>query len=50
MLTRFYGIAEDRVGYYIFPFGIGNFLGPLLLGRLFDQVGRRILRRPSAGR
>jgi MFS family permease len=43
MLTRFYGIAEDRVGYYIFPFAIGNFLGPLLLGRLFDQVGRRIM-------
>jgi MFS family permease len=41
MLTRFYGIAEERVGYYIFPFAIGNFLGPLLLGRLFDVVGRR---------
>jgi MFS family permease len=43
MLTRFYGIAEDRVGYYIFPFAVGNFLGPLLLGRLFDHVGRRIM-------
>jgi MFS family permease len=43
MLTRFYGIAEDRVGYYIFPFALGNFLGPLLLGRLFDQVGRRAM-------
>src|SRR5688572_27932576 len=43
MLTRFYGIAEDRVGYYIFPFAIGNFLGPLLLGRLFDHVGRRAM-------
>ena len=28
-------------GYYIFPFALGNFLGPLLLGRLFDRVGRR---------
>jgi MFS family permease len=43
MLTRFYGIAEDRVGYYIFPFALGNFLGPLLLGRLFDHVGRRVM-------
>ncbi|HEX2197783.1 MAG TPA: MFS transporter [Burkholderiales bacterium] len=43
MLTRFYGIAEERVGYYIFPFAIGNFLGPLLLGRLFDHVGRRAM-------
>jgi len=41
MLTRFYGIAEERVGYYIFPFAVGNFLGPLILGRLFDVVGRR---------
>jgi MFS family permease len=43
MLTRFYGIPEERVGYYIFPFAIGNFLGPLLLGRLFDHVGRRAM-------
>jgi MFS family permease len=41
MLTRFYGIPEERVGYYIFPFAVGNFLGPLVLGRLFDAVGRR---------
>jgi MFS family permease len=41
MLTRFYGIPEERVGYYIFPFALGNFLGPLILGRLFDSVGRR---------
>jgi MFS family permease len=43
MLTRFYGIAEERVGYYIFPFALGNFLGPLVLGRLFDAVGRRVM-------
>jgi MFS family permease len=43
MLTRFYGIAEERVGYYIFPFALGNFFGPLLLGRLFDAVGRRAM-------
>jgi MFS family permease len=41
VLSRFYGVPEAKVGYYIFPFAIGNFLGPLLLGRLFDQVGRR---------
>jgi hypothetical protein len=40
MLTRFYGIPEERVGYYILPFALGNFLGPLALGRLFDVVGR----------
>jgi MFS family permease len=43
MLTRFYGVAEHSVGYYIFPFALGNFLGPLVLGRLFDTVGRRAM-------
>jgi len=41
VLARFYGVAEHHVGYYIFPFALGNFLGPLVLGRLFDAVGRR---------
>jgi len=41
VLTRFYGIAADKVGLYILPFAVGNFLGPLLLGRLFDTRGRR---------
>jgi len=29
------------VGWYLLPFALGNFLGPLLLGRLFDTWGRR---------
>ena len=41
ILTDFYGIAADKVGWYILPFATGNFLGPLLLGRLFDTIGRR---------
>jgi MFS family permease len=41
VLTRFYGVPNDRVGWYILPFAAGNFFGPLLLGRLFDAVGRR---------
>jgi MFS family permease len=43
VLARFYGVPDERVGYYIFPFAIGNFLGPLLLGRLFDTIGRRFM-------
>ena len=43
VLARFYGIPDERVGYYIFPFALGNFLGPLLLGHLFDTVGRRVM-------
>jgi MFS family permease len=41
VLTDFFGIASDRVGLYILPFAMGNFLGPVLLGRLFDTLGRR---------
>jgi len=41
MLTDFYGIAAAQVGWYILPFAAGNFLGPVILGRLFDTIGRR---------
>jgi MFS family permease len=43
VLTDFYGIAADQVGWYILPFAAGNFLGPLVLGRLFDTLGRRAM-------
>ncbi len=41
VLTDFYAIPANHVGWYILPFAAGNFLGPLLLGRLFDVIGRR---------
>ena len=41
VLTRFHGVPEGRVALYIFPFALGNVLGPLLLGPLFDRIGRR---------
>jgi MFS family permease len=41
VLTKFYAVSADRVGWYILPFAAGNFLGPVVLGRLFDTVGRR---------
>jgi len=43
VLTHFYGIAADRVGLYILPFAVGNFMGPLLLGPLFDSIGRKAM-------
>jgi len=43
ILTDFYGVRSDHVGWYILPFAVGNFLGPLLLGRLFDTLGRRVM-------
>ncbi|HSV61612.1 MAG TPA: MFS transporter [Variovorax sp.] len=41
VLTRFYAVPDAQVALYIFPFALGNVLGPLLLGPLFDSVGRR---------
>ncbi len=43
ILREFYGVAADRVGLYLLPFALTNFLGPLLLGSLFDVVGRKPL-------
>jgi MFS family permease len=43
VLTRFYAIEADKVGLYILPFAVGNFLGPLLLGPLFDSIGRKTM-------
>jgi MFS family permease len=43
VLGRYFDIPDDRIGLYILPFAAGNFLGPLLLGRLFDVVGRKIM-------
>jgi MFS family permease len=43
VLTSFYGVPASDVGYYIFPFALGNFVGPLVLGRLFDSAGRRTM-------
>ena len=43
VLTEFYGTPANAVGWYILPFAAGNVLGPLLLGRLFDTVGRKIM-------
>jgi MFS family permease len=41
VLTDFYHIRSDQVGWYLLPFAAGNFCGPLVLGRAFDTVGRR---------
>ena len=43
VLSRFYDVPADRVGLYLLPFAAGNLLGPLLLGHLFDVVGRRAM-------
>jgi MFS family permease len=41
VLMRFYGVPEENVGGYLLPFALGNVLGPLLMGHLFDTIGRK---------
>jgi MFS family permease len=41
VLTTFFDVSSSKIGLYLVPFAVGNFLGPLLLGPLFDTVGRR---------
>jgi MFS family permease len=41
VLRDFYGVPSEHVGWYLLPFAAGNVLGPLLLGRLFDTLGRK---------
>ena len=41
VLVNFYGVSATKVPIYGLAFSVGNLLGPLLLGRLFDTVGRK---------
>jgi MFS family permease len=41
VLTTFYQVPAEHTGLYLLPFALGNFLGPLSLGHLFDTIGRR---------
>ncbi|MEU0655498.1 MFS transporter [Streptomyces albogriseolus] len=43
ILTQFFDVPSGSTGYYFAVIAAGNFLGPLLLGKLFDTVGRRIM-------
>jgi MFS family permease len=41
VLKHFYGVADHDVAKYFFAFAAGNLLGPLIIGRLFDTIGRK---------
>ena len=41
ILTKFYGVGAGAAGGFLLPLAIGNFLGPVVLGPLFDTIGRR---------
>ncbi|KAA1248315.1 MFS transporter [Mycobacterium simiae] len=41
LLSRFYGVASGQVPLFFILWALSNFLGPLVLGRLFDTIGRK---------
>ncbi|HEX3824960.1 MAG TPA: MFS transporter [Mycobacteriales bacterium] len=41
VLNKVYGVSTGHTPYYFMAFAVGNFIGPLVLGRLFDTIGRR---------
>jgi MFS family permease len=41
VISRFFQVPAGKVGLYLLPFSITNAIGPLLLGPLFDIVGRK---------
>jgi MFS family permease len=43
ILKQFYAIPSGDIGWFLLPFAAGNFLGPLVLGKLFDTLGRRLM-------
>jgi MFS family permease len=43
ILTRFYNVPAANVGWFMLPFALGNFLGPMVLGHFFDSIGRKIM-------
>lgn len=43
VLSTFFKVPAQQVGLYIFPFAVGNVLGPLILGHWFDVLGRRVM-------
>jgi MFS family permease len=43
VLGQFFGVSSHRAPLFLIPFSVGNVLGPLLLGPLFDTIGRRVM-------
>ncbi len=43
ILTKFYDVPAAAVGWFLLPFALGNFTGPLLLGHFFDTIGRKVM-------
>ncbi|GAB3893448.1 MFS transporter [Kibdelosporangium lantanae] len=43
LFGKYYGVAADSAPLFVVIYAVGNLLGPVLLGRLFDTVGRKVM-------
>ena len=41
VIKRFFHIGDDALPMHLLPFALGSFFGPLILGKLFDKIGRK---------
>ena len=41
VLEKYYGVPAGKASWYLFAFAVGNAFGPVVLGGLFDSVGRK---------
>jgi MFS family permease len=41
VLLRYYGVSAGKLGMFLVPLALGNWLGPITIGRLFDSIGRK---------
>jgi hypothetical protein len=41
VVEKFFHISDDELPLHLLPFALGSFLGPIVLGRLFDKIGRK---------
>jgi MFS family permease len=41
VVKKFFHVADNELPLYLLPFAIGSFLGPTVLGHLFDRIGRK---------
>lgn len=41
VVKKFFHVSNDDLPMYLLPFAIGSFLGPMVLGHLFDKIGRK---------
>ena len=41
VVKKFFHLSDDQLPMQLLPFALGSFLGPIVLGPLFDKVGRK---------